>query len=228
VLVERLRLWLAGTNAWIVAPTGPSGECVLVDAPPDPGPLLARLDELELRLVALLVTHGHVDHVGGVASVVRARDEQLPVHVHDADRHMLLDPAGSGGLLAEHLSGLDLRPPEVVLGLDDGEQVAGAGMTFTALHTPGHTPGSVCLRLEVEGEAPALFSGDHLFAGSIGRTDLPGGSFEQLMRSMAERILPLEDELPVLPGHGPPTTIGRERATNPFLLQLQTGAEPPP
>jgi hydroxyacylglutathione hydrolase len=85
----------------------------------------------------------------------------------------------------------------------------------------------VCLRLEVEGEASVLFSGDHLFAGSIGRTDLPGGSFEQLMRSMAERILALGDELPVLPGHGPPTTIGRERATNPFLLQLQAGVEPP-
>lgn len=226
MLVERLRLWLAGTNAWIVAPAGPGGECVLVDAPPDPAPLLARLDELELRLVALIVTHGHVDHVGGVSTVIRDRGARLPVHVHDADRHMLLDPKGSGGLLAEHLSGLDLRPPEVICGLDDGERVSGGGMTFTALHTPGHTPGSVCLRLEVDGEAPVLFSGDHLFAGSIGRTDLPGGSFEQLMQSMAEKILPLDDALPVLPGHGPPTTIGHERATNPFLLQLQGGAVP--
>ncbi|MDP8988271.1 MAG: MBL fold metallo-hydrolase [Actinomycetota bacterium] len=102
MLVERLTLWLAGTNAWIVAPAGPGGECVLVDAPPEPAPLLARLDELDLRLVALLVTHGHVDHLGGVSTVVRDRDDGLPVHVHDADRHMLLDPKGTGGLLAEH------------------------------------------------------------------------------------------------------------------------------
>ena len=94
-------------------------------------------------------------------------------------------------------------------------------MTFTAVHTPGHTRGSTCLRLEVDGEPPILFSGDHLFAGSIGRTDMPGGSYDVLMESMAEKILPLADETQVLPGHGPTTTIGRERRTNPFLLELQ-------
>ena len=84
--------------------------------------------------------------------------------------------------------------------MDDGDHVSGAGMTFTAIHTPGHTRGSVCFQLDVEGEAPILFSGDHLFAGSIGRTDFPGGSFEQLMVSMAEKILPMADEVQVLPG----------------------------
>jgi glyoxylase-like metal-dependent hydrolase (beta-lactamase superfamily II) len=93
-------------------------------------------------------------------------------------------------------------------------------MTFTALHTPGHTRGSTCFLLDVDGEAPVLFSGDHLFAGSIGRTDLPGGSREQLLASMTEKILPLPDEVQVLPGHGDTTTIGRERATNPFLVDL--------
>ena len=90
-------------------------------------------------------------------------------------------------------------------------------MTFTAIHTPGHTQGSTCFLLEVDGEAPVLFSGDHLFAGSIGRTDLPGGNHEQLMASMAAKILPLDDAIQVLPGHGETTTIGKERATNPFL-----------
>jgi len=94
-------------------------------------------------------------------------------------------------------------------------------MAFTAIYTPGHTQGSTCFLLEVDGEAPVLFSGDHLFAGSIGRTDLPGGSHDQLLASMAERILPLDDAVRVLPGHGDTTTIGKERATNPFLLGLR-------
>ena len=218
--IEPLTLWLAQTNAWIVAPDGPGGECVLIDAPPEPGPILARLAALDLRLVALLSTHGHVDHVGGVTSVVKAQDHPVPVHIHREDEHMLLDPVGSSGMLGRYLEGLDVSPPEVILGLDDGDVVSGAGMRFTSLHTPGHTRGSVCLRLEAEGVAPLLFSGDHLFAGSIGRTDLPGGSFDELMASMAEKILPLDDELLVLPGHGPTTTIGQERRTNPFLAQL--------
>ncbi len=219
--IEPLTLWLAQTNAWIVAPDGPGGECVLIDAPPEPGPILGRLAELELRLVALLSTHGHVDHVGGVTSVVKAQDHAVPVHIHEEDLHMLLDPVGSSGMLGRHLAGLDVSPPEVIEGLDDGTVVSGAGMRFTALHTPGHTRGSVCLQLEAADSPPILFSGDHLFAGSIGRTDLPGGSFDELMASMEEKILPLDDDLLVLPGHGPHTTIGRERRTNPFLAQLQ-------
>jgi glyoxylase-like metal-dependent hydrolase (beta-lactamase superfamily II) len=133
---------------------------------------------------------------------------------------MLLDPLGTSGSLGAYLEGLDLRPPEVVHGLDDGERVSGAGMTFTALHTPGHTPGSVCFLLDVEDNQTILFSGDHLFAGSIGRTDFPGGSFDQLMASMAEKILPLPDDVGVLPGHGPTTTVGRERMMNPFIAEL--------
>jgi glyoxylase-like metal-dependent hydrolase (beta-lactamase superfamily II) len=235
-VIEGLRLWLAGTNAWIVAPGGPGGECVLIDAPPEPRVILNRLRENGLRLVALLTTHGHVDHIGGIGEVVaHAHDGMVtpaggggggggggvPVHLHHADRQMLFDPVGTGGTLAQMLDmeSLRLPPPESVFGLDDGQQVNGAGMTFTALHTPGHTQGSVCFLLELDGEPPMLFSGDHLFAGSIGRTDLPGGSYEQLMVSMAEKILPLPDDVVVFPGHGGTTTVGQERRTNPFLLR---------
>jgi hydroxyacylglutathione hydrolase len=223
VLVEAVQLWLAYTNAWIVAADGPGGECLVVDVPPQPDAVLSRVLELDLRPVAILTTHGHVDHVGGIGAFVRSADPNMPVHIHDGDQHMLLDPVGTGDVLGEMLAreGLDVRPPELVYGLDDGQRVSGAGMTLTAIHTPGHTPGSTCFMLEVEGEAPLLFSGDHLFRGSIGRTDLPGGSFEQLMVSMAEKILPLADAVRVLPGHGPSTTIGHERRTNPFLVKLR-------
>jgi glyoxylase-like metal-dependent hydrolase (beta-lactamase superfamily II) len=224
VLIERLELWLARTNCWVVAPAGPGGECVLVDAPPEPAPILERLQHHGLRLAAIITTHGHVDHVGGVSTVVRSQPDPaaVAVHIHDGDRHMLLDPAGTSGSFGRYLSesGLDLRPPELVSGLDDGDHVEGAGMRFSALHTPGHTRGSTCLLLEVEGQAPVLFSGDHLFAGSVGRTDLPGGSYEDLMASMEEKILPLPDAVHVLPGHGPVTTVGHERASNPFLQLL--------
>jgi hydroxyacylglutathione hydrolase len=154
---------------------------------------------------------------------VHQQDHDVPVHIHDGDRHMLLDPIGTSGGFGEYLAreNLDLRPPELLYGLEDGQQVSGAGMTFTALHTPGHTRGSTCFLLEVDGHPPVLFSGDHLFAGSIGRTDLPGGSYDDLMASMAAKILPMDDDVQVLPGHGPTTTIGRERQTNPFLAELQ-------
>ena len=221
MMIAGLRLWIAGTNAWVVSATL-GGECVLVDAPPDPSAIVGHLEENGLRLVALLATHGHVDHIGGVGEVCRAQGEDVPVRIHDHDRHMLLDPVGTSGTLGQILDyeDFDLRPPELLSGLDDGERVSGAGMTFTAIHTPGHTQGSTCFLLEVEDEPPILFSGDHLFAGSIGRTDLPGGNHAQLMGSMAEKILPLDDDVQVLPGHGDTTTIGKERATNPFLLQL--------
>jgi hydroxyacylglutathione hydrolase len=222
MMIAGLRLWIAGTNAWVVSATGAGGECVLVDAPPDPGPILRHMEEHGLRLVALLATHGHVDHIGGVGELSRGQGEDVPVRIHDHDRHMLLDPIGTSGTLGQILDNedIDLRPPELLSGLDDGEKVSGAGMTFTALHTPGHTQGSTCFLLEVDGEAPILFSGDHLFAGSIGRTDLAGGNHEQLLASMAAKILPLDDAVQVLPGHGDTTTIGKERATNPFLVDL--------
>ncbi len=223
MLIEKIPLWLAETNAYLVAPSGPGGECVLVDAPPDPAAILDRLQFHGLRLVALLSTHGHIDHIGGVKEVVKAQDHPVPVHIHELDRHMLLDPRGTSGSFGQYLGQLDVSAPELIEGLDDGQVVRGAGMKFTCLHTPGHTMGSVCLRLDIDDAPPILFSGDHLFAGSIGRTDMAGGSFPALMESMATKIMPLDDDVAVLPGHGPNTTIGRERATNPFIVGMLQG-----
>ena len=221
MLIEARSLWVAQTNCFVVA-TGPGQECVIVDIPPEPEAAVDLVRQHDLRVAAVIATHGHIDHVGGMGTGVRDLNPQAPVHIHDDDRHMLLDPVGTSGQLGGLLerAGLDTRPPEVIEGLAHGDTVSGAGLRFKAIHTPGHTKGSVCLLLEVEGEAPVLFSGDHLFKGSIGRTDLPGGSFEELMQSMEERILPLDDSIRVLPGHGESTTIGHERQTNPFLVQF--------
>ena len=139
MLIEKIPLWLAETNAYLVAPDGPGGECVLVDAPPDPSAILDRLQFHGLRLVALLATHGHIDHVGGVKEVVKAQDHSVPVHIHELDRHMLLDPRGTSGSFGQYLGDLDVSAPELIEGLDDGQVVRGAGMKFTCLHTPGHT-----------------------------------------------------------------------------------------
>ena len=171
------------------SPDGPGGECVLIDAP------RTRRSSAASSTMACAwppsTTHGHIDHIGGVGSLVHGLEhgDEIEVRIHDGDKHML-DPIGTSGAFGAYLEGLDLRPPEVIHSIDDGERIRGCGMTFTAIHTPGHTQGSVCFGLEIDGHPPVLFSGDHLFAGSIGRTDLPGGSMEQLMISMAERILP--------------------------------------
>jgi glyoxylase-like metal-dependent hydrolase (beta-lactamase superfamily II) len=135
---------------------------------------------------------------------------------------MIDDPIGASGGLGQYLEGLDVSPPEMILDLADGDVVKGAGLRFDVLHTPGHTKGSVCFLLETE-DGTVLFSGDHLFAGSVGRTDLPGGSWEELMESMRAKILPLSDSIAVCPGHGPSTTIGKERSSNPFVLEAIAG-----
>lgn len=177
------------------------------------------LREHELRPVAVLLTHGHLDHTASAAQVCREAD--IPAYLHGADDYMLDDPlAGLSPQLRDALVGLDLTGlrPATVNSLTEVTQLELAGLTFQVDHTPGHTGGSVVYRFGPDGDRPEiLLTGDTLFAGSVGRTDLPGGSTEQLMESIVQHVLTRPDDGVVLPGHGPTSTIGDERRTNPFL-----------
>ena len=213
-------------NCYLVGASAPAeagGEVVVVD--PGEGAadrVLALLDEHRVRAVAVLLTHGHLDHVAAAAEVCRAAD--VPAYLHIGDDHLLDDPlAGLSPQLHAAVAALDLtglRPP-TVLDLSTSPSVELAGLTIAVHHTPGHTPGSVVFRVAADGERPeVLLSGDTLFAGSVGRTDLPGGSGPQLLASIGRELLTRPDDAVVLPGHGPTTTIGAERAGNPFLVGL--------
>jgi glyoxylase-like metal-dependent hydrolase (beta-lactamase superfamily II) len=212
-----------GTNCYVVAPEA-GAECVVVDPGVDVvGQLDELLDKHRLRPVAVLLTHGHLDHTFSVTPVCGARD--IPAYLHPDDDAMLADPlSGISPDTAALFGGrLQWTEPDDVRPLTDGEVLRIAGLEITIDHAPGHTRGSVLFRLPegTSGDLPEVcLSGDVLFAGSIGRTDLPGGDHSAMLRSLATKILPLRDDVLVLPGHGPQTTIGRERVTNPFLQDL--------
>jgi len=185
------------------------------------------LAEHRLKPVAVLLTHGHIDHTFSVTPVCGARD--VPAYLHPDDDAMLRDPlVGISPETAALFGGrLEWTEPDDVRPLVDGAVLRIAGLELIVDHAPGHTGGSVLFRLPegTPGDLPEVcLSGDVLFAGSIGRTDLPGGDHATMLRSLANKILPLRDEVVVLPGHGPETTIGRERATNPFLQNLGTAS----
>jgi glyoxylase-like metal-dependent hydrolase (beta-lactamase superfamily II) len=173
----------------------------------------------------VLLTHGHLDHTFSVAPVCGARG--ITAYIHPADRELLADPAkGLSVDLASLFGGrLPYAEPEDVAELPDGGPIAVAGLELTVDHAPGHTLGSVLFRTP-DSDGQLCFSGDVLFAGSIGRTDLPGGDSAAMVASLRDKILTLPDETVVLPGHGPSTTIGRERRSNPFLRGLGDEARP--
>ncbi|MFC7572027.1 MBL fold metallo-hydrolase [Klenkia terrae] len=170
-----------------------------------------------LKPVAVVLTHGHLDHTFSVLPVCDGYG--IPAYLHPADSGMLSDPARwHGPALAPLISGVRLPDPADVLALDDGATLSLAGVDLTVRHAPGHTQGSVMFSLDLD-DSPGLLAGDVLFAGSVGRVDLPGGSWESMLGSLRDVVLPLDDATVVLPGHGPATTIGRERATNPYLAE---------
>jgi glyoxylase-like metal-dependent hydrolase (beta-lactamase superfamily II) len=183
-------------------------EAMVIDPGDEIAYILQRLAAHRLTLKQIIITHAHIDHVGGAAKLKRATG--AVVLLNENDIPML-------GMLNRQAVWLGVEAPEIVDLDGTVEDLGWVGLPSIqaqVLHTPGHTPGSICLHLASE---QLLFSGDTLFAGTIGRTDLPGGDSEQILRSLRQRLLPLPDETRVIPGHGPATAIGEERQSNPFL-----------
>jgi glyoxylase-like metal-dependent hydrolase (beta-lactamase superfamily II) len=221
-----------GTNCYVIAPRD-GEQCVIVDPGKDSiDGIEEAVREHGLAPVAVLLTHGHIDHVWSVVPVCGARG--IPAYLHPDDRGMLSDPmSGISEQTRQSLAALtsDRLPasePDDLRLLSDGVELELAGLRLVVEHAPGHTRGSVMFRREGElGVPPLLLSGDVLFEGSIGRTDLPGGDHAAMLRSLTTKVLPLDDETVVLPGHGETTTVGRERLSNPYLTALaETSAAP--
>jgi hydroxyacylglutathione hydrolase len=215
-----------GTNCYVVA-TGPGSECVVIDPGKDAAPGVdAVVREHRLKPVSVLLTHGHVDHMWCVAPVAGTYD--ATAYIHPEDRHLLADPLQ--GMSAETTAMLlggryEFAEPDRVEEITDGRTLELAGLELLVDHTPGHTRGSIVFRTPYgqDDVSEVMFAGDLLFAGSIGRTDLPGGDHPTMLQSLRTKVLPLADDVVVLPGHGEQTSIGRERATNPFLQDLLDG-----
>jgi glyoxylase-like metal-dependent hydrolase (beta-lactamase superfamily II) len=220
VLIDRVIAPYFETNCWILA-LGTGQECIIVDpgmAKPNlVNEIEQKVSELKLKPVAVFITHGHLDHTFSVLPLTK----QVPMRtfVSGADRFLLTDPMGAldrGGVSEQFLRAFGVekfREPDEIVELEDFSSFEVAGMQITSIFAPGHTKGSVIFTVENK----QLISGDVLFAGSIGRTDLPTGSASQMRKTLRDRILTLPDGLNVLPGHGGQTTIGTERVRNPYL-----------
>lgn len=187
------------TNCYLV-PVVASGKLYIIDPGADAETLIAEAKKLDYREAVILLTHAHVDHIGAVGQVAKALNAK--VYVHPAD--LPLYQSRDNQLLPWLPAATDL--PEAVTTIPEDD--------FSIIETPGHTPGGVCFYFK---QFPALFVGDTIFAGSVGRTDLPGGNSAQLLKSIHEKLYPLPDDLRLYPGHGPATTMGREKAVNPYL-----------
>jgi len=190
-------------------------EAVYIDPGDEVEQLLAFIAEQGLTVNAILLTHAHVDHVSGVAEARRRL--KAPIYLHPADQPLYDNAARHGAMFGIQVE----QPPPVDHYYDLADTLRFGDYRIDVHHTPGHAPGAVCLAVAKTGDAgaPALFAGDNLFAGSIGRTDLPGGDYEVLMKAITEVLFAFPDESVVYSGHGPETTIGRERRTNPFVLE---------
>ena len=217
VLITAFPAGLLQCNCYVLAPKQGADAIVV-----DPGqramaPLRKILDENRLTPAAVLLTHGHVDHMWSAQKV--GDTYGCPVFIHPEDREMLTDPIkGLGPRLAQRALSTMFREPRQVVELDrDGVGIELGGITVTVDHTPGHTKGSVVFRVSPGNTSELAFTGDTLFKQSIGRTDLYGGSGRDLLTSIVSKLLVLADDTVVLPGHGPKSTIGAERRTNPFL-----------
>jgi glyoxylase-like metal-dependent hydrolase (beta-lactamase superfamily II) len=185
-----------------------SREAMVIDPGDDIDAVMEIVARHQLQVKQIVVTHAHIDHVGGAMKLKQLTGAPILLNQNDSDLLRMMDTQAAW---------LGMRPPGKVAidqSIGSGDTVKAGAVEGQVLYTPGHTEGSICLYFEAE---KRLFAGDTLFAGSIGRTDLPGGSYDKIMHSLHESVLALPDETVVVPGHGSLTTIGEERETNPFL-----------
>jgi glyoxylase-like metal-dependent hydrolase (beta-lactamase superfamily II) len=204
VIPESLTVGPFASNCYILG-SEHGREGIIIDPGDSSSEILRRVKSLELKIKYIVLTHGHVDHTGALSSVRDATAARIALH--SADVRLLGDRA-MGIML-----GLDYpAPPQPDMLLSDEDEIQAGDIRLSVIHTPGHTPGSICLLGD-----EVVFTGDTLFNYGIGRSDLPGGNGEELLKSIQSRLLVLSDETKVYPGHGPPTTIGEERRGNPFL-----------
>jgi glyoxylase-like metal-dependent hydrolase (beta-lactamase superfamily II) len=207
--IDRLILGDLETNCYVLRAEESAAECLIIDPGAGPDELIELLQGQQLKPVATVLTHGHADHIVGVTAL-RRDFPQTQVYIHRLDALMLTDAEANLSLFVGMV--FTTEPADVLL--EEGDTIDQAGIQLTVLHTPGHTPGGICLHEPQEG---LLFVGDTLFAGSVGRADFPGGDEDQLIESIRAKLLPLPDATAVYPGHGMRTTIGREKRTNPYI-----------
>ena len=207
--VDQLVLGAFETNCYVLRESGGATACVIVDAGLDAGGLVGFLQQRKLNAVALVLTHGHADHIAGVVEL-RKNFVSLKVYIHQLDAEMLTGEQDNLSILA----GGTFRAEPADFLVVESYKIEQAGMSLEVLHTPGHTRGGISLYCRDEG---VVFAGDTLFAGSVGRTDFPGGDMRQLIENIREKLLVLPDQTIVYAGHGPATTIAQEKAYNPFV-----------
>jgi glyoxylase-like metal-dependent hydrolase (beta-lactamase superfamily II) len=209
MILEQLVVGQLGTNCYLVGcPETRQG--LVIDPGGEGRTIAARIRNLQLKVKRIILTHGHIDHWAGAGEVVAATG--APISLHREDAPLVGNPEAS---LAAFLAGPQVRLDVADDFLEDGAVVEVGRVKLRVLHTPGHTPGGICLY-----GAGIVFTGDTLFEGSIGRTDFPGGNLRQLIATIREKLLVLPDDTEVCPGHGPRTTIGYERRYNPYLTEV--------
>ena len=207
--IDRLVLGEYETNCYVLRNSDAAEDCLVVDAGLNASELIDFLKEHKLNPVALILTHGHIDHIAGVA-MLREQFPQIKVYIHKLDSRMLTEPQTN----LSAMSGAAFSTEPEDSSLEEHSVIEQAGIKLLVLHTPGHTPGGISLYSKDDGIA---FVGDTLFAGSIGRTDFPNGSMSQLLNSVKDKLFNLPDGTKVYPGHGPITTVANEKAHNPFF-----------
>jgi glyoxylase-like metal-dependent hydrolase (beta-lactamase superfamily II) len=210
MLIHTFILGAYETNCYCLRDNESAKDCIIIDTGFDADDFVNSLEETKMNPLALILTHGHIDHIAGV-NAMREKFPEMKLYIHKLDANMLDEPKSNLSIM----SGLSYvtDPAEVIL--EDNQTIELAGIKLEVLHTPGHTPGGISLYSKEQG---VVFVGDALFSGSVGRTDFPGGSMNQLIDGIKEKLLTLPEETKVYPGHGPDTTIGREKNYNQYLL----------